>query len=582
MTEQGFLQYQATGIAGLLRTQLLAVPFYQRSYSWNISDSKPPTREVVDDTDKSQVDEYWEDLNAGFQSQRSYFLGTVVLANDGDSPGRKLVIDGQQRLATTSLMVAAIRDELERRGASDYANSTQNEFIGTFDRQVGSLQPRLILNSDDRDYYNRAILDRDLSAQPANHSQELLSRAHRKLSEYVAEFARDAGEDWKTRLNDLLTYLDRDVQIVAIDVATQADAFLIFETLNDRGADLTVADLLKNYLFSQAESRLDEVRDSWVKTLTNLDLDKVGNQRFTSFARHLMSSKYGRTRERELYARIRNAVSGPAATVRFSQELRDSSRVYYALLTVDSDYWSDFGEPTRAAAQVLIDLNLEQYRPLLLAALTTFDSAEVGRFMSSMVSWTVRGMAGGLLGAGSAESAFGEAAREIRAGRVTTTEGILEIRRVSDLIPSDATFESAFASWRVTRGAVARYLLRAIETEERGEKEPELVVNSNVEHVNLEHILPQSARIADWSQFPSEELKLWAHRLGNMCLLQKGPNGRIGNKSWNVKAPVLSASKFLTTSRLGATPTWNAQAIAENQQRLAATALRVWPREPRK
>lgn len=582
MSDQGFLQYQATGIAGLLRTELLSVPFYQRSYSWHIADLKPPSRDVVDDTDKSQVDEYWEDLIAGFESKRSYFLGTVVLANDGDAPGRKVVIDGQQRLATTSLLVAAIRDELERRGADDYANSTQSEFIGTFDRRVGSLQPRLILNSDDRDYYNRAILDRDASVAPANHSQELIDRAYRRLGERVAGFARDSGSDWRTKLNDLLTYLDKDVQIVAIDVATQADAFLIFETLNDRGADLTVADLLKNYLFSQAESRLDEVRDSWIKTLTNLDLDKVGNQRFTSFARHLMTSKYGRTRERELYARIRNSVSGPAAAVAFAQELRDASRVYYALLTVDSDYWSEFGEATRAAAQVLIDLNLEQYRPLLLAALTTFAPAEIARFMTSMVSWTVRGMAGGLLGAGSAESAFGEAAREIRAGRVKTTEQILEMRRVSDLIPTDAAFRQAFVNWRVTRGAVARYLLRAIETEVRGESEPELVVNTNVEHVNLEHILPQSARHVDWPQFPAEELKLWAHRVGNMCLLQKGPNGRIGNKSWDVKAPVLSASRLLTTSRLGKIEVWDAAAITSNQEEMAEVALRVWPREPRR
>lgn len=582
MSDQGFLQYQATGIAGLLRTQLLSVPFYQRSYSWHIADPKPPTRDVVDDTDKSQVDEYWDDLIAGFDNQKSYFLGTVVLANDGDAPGRKVVIDGQQRLATTSLLVAAIRDELSRRGAEDYANSTQNDFIGAFDRRVGSLQPRLILNSDDRDYYNRAILDRDDTAVPINHSQELISRAHQRLSERVSEFARDSGSDWKARLNDLLTYVDKEVQIVAIDVATQADAFLIFETLNDRGADLTVADLLKNYLFSQAEMRLDEVRDSWIKTLTNLDLDKVGNQRFTSFARHLMSSKYGRTRERELYARIRNSVSGPAAAVSFAQELSESSRIYYALLTVDSDYWSDFEESTRAAAQVLIDLNLEQYRPLLLAALTTFDRAEISRFMVSMVSWTVRGMAGGLLGAGSAESAFGEAAREIRSGRVTTTEQVLEIRRVSDLIPSDATFRTAFSAWRVTRGAVARYLLRAIETEVRGDNEPELVVNTNVEHVNLEHILPQSARTVDWPQFPQDELKLWTHRLGNMCLLQKGPNGRIGNKSWKVKAPVLSVSKLQTTACLGQIDLWDVEAVTANQEKMADVALKVWPRDPRK
>jgi len=93
MSDQGFLQYQATGIAGLLRTQFLSVPFYQRSYSWHIADPKRSIRDLVDDTDKSQVDEYWEDLRAGYESERSYFLGTVVLANDGESLGRKVVID---------------------------------------------------------------------------------------------------------------------------------------------------------------------------------------------------------------------------------------------------------------------------------------------------------------------------------------------------------------------------------------------------------------------------------------------------------------------------------------------------------
>ena len=87
----------------------------------------------------------------------------------------------------------------------------------------------------------------------------------------------------------------------------------------------------------------------------------------------------------------RNSVTGLAGAVEFALELRNSSRIYYALLTVDSDYWSDFDESTRAAAQVLIDLNLEQYRPGALAALSTFARDEIPRFMNSMVSWTVRG-----------------------------------------------------------------------------------------------------------------------------------------------------------------------------------------------
>ena len=563
-----------------MRKQLLAVPFYQRSYSWHVLDEA--TNSDASGDDKVQIDEFWEDLTNSFQAQQSYFLGTVVLANDGGDSTRKLVIDGQQRLATTSILVASIRDELRKQGSEEYAESAHNDFIGTFDRKIGSSQPRLILNSDDRAYYNEAVVDARGSIQPTNHSQELIGRAYTRLRQYVSEFTDAAGTDWLKKLNDLLNYLDDDVQVVAIDVATEADAFLIFETLNDRGADLTVADLLKNYLFSQSGSRLDEVRDKWVTTLANLGLEKVGNQRFTSFARHLMSSKYGRTRERELYGKIRGTVSGSVPAVTFAQELKDSSRLYYALLSVDSDYWSEFPENTRSAAQVLVDLNLEQYRPLLLAVLAEFDSKEIVRFVPTLVSWTIRGLAGGTLGAGSAESAFCEAAREIRSGNIKTTEQILEVRRVSSLISADATFHTDFEVWRVTRGSLARYLLRALEDAERGEQEPELVVNSNPDQVNLEHILPRSPRPGYWNEFSEDERKTWVHRLGNMCLIQKGPNGRIGNKPWKTKAPVLAASQLKLTSKLGNETQWNKHAIESHQEYLADLAVEVWPRTPRR
>jgi hypothetical protein len=110
--------------------------------------------------------------------------------------------------------------------------------------------------------------------EPTNFSQRLLAQAYSYLQDRVTEFVSTHGTDWRSKLNELVDWLDTSAQIVAIDVATEADAFLIFETLNDRGADLTVADLLKNYLFSQAETRLDEVRDNWIGTLANLPLGR--------------------------------------------------------------------------------------------------------------------------------------------------------------------------------------------------------------------------------------------------------------------------------------------------------------------
>lgn len=575
MPANQFLDYEASGVAGLLRTRSLAVPFYQRSYSW-----RPNSDTGSDADDKLQVVEFWDDLTASFGARARYFMGTVVMSRDG-ADGRESVIDGQQRLATTSILIAAIRDKFRERGEPAFAGSTHQDYLARFDRIAGEDLPKLILNTDDRDFYSRRIVGRDLDVEPAGVSQRLMLDAYKYLAQRVDEFSAQAGTSWRDKLTELVAWLDQDLQVVAITVPTEADAFQIFETLNDRGADLTVADLLKNYLFSKAVVRLDEVRDNWVRTLDNLDIGRVGNQRFTTFARHLVGSMYGRTRERDVYARLKDIVRNPATAVSFSQQLRDSSRVYYALLASDSDFWADFTSNTADAADVLVQLNLERNRPLMLAALTKFDSVEIQRFVPTMVSWAIRGLVAGSLAGGVAEAAFFDAAVEVHNRRIHTTEEVLSLPGIDALIPNDDQFRDLFAVWRTARGPLARYLLRTLELQLRGEPEPELVVNDDVERVNLEHILPKGARPADWPRFTDDDRRAYTDRIGNMCLLQKGPNGRIGNKKWTIKRPILAGSRLELTKQASAAAEWTTASIDERQRVLANLAVQAWPRHPR-
>lgn len=580
MPSDGFLRYEALGIAQLLKSRSLEVPFYQRSYSWFTLESRKTSAEPA--SDNLQVVEFWDDLVRSFTARSSYFLGTVVLAREGGSAvGRQAVIDGQQRLATTSLLLTAIRDRYRLQGEEDFANSTQTDFLAKFDRSVGMHQSILIMNTDDRDFFDRRIIGSDAAVLPTKLSQELLLDAYEYFVERVKDFVDAQGTSWRDKLSEFVDWLVSEVQIVAIDVASEADAFLIFETLNDRGADLTIADLLKNFLFSQAGARLDEVRDNWVATLANLGIGKIGNQRFTSFARHLLSSKYGLVREREVYSRLKGIVSGPASAVTFTQELKDAARLYYAILTADADYWNDHPAAVSDAADVLAELNLERYRPLVLAALGTFPKAEIARFIPAMVSWSIRMLCAGTLGGGVAEAAFCDAAKEIRAGSITTTEEVLSRSKVGGLVPADGGFQTQFATWRVSSSSLSRYLLRALEIQQRGEAEPELVVNDDVDQVNLEHIFPKNATDADWPAFPGEDKRVWFERLGNHALLQKGPNGRIGNKPWVIKQPVLASSQLELTAETALEPDWTPATVSARQDALSVMAVQVWPREPR-
>jgi hypothetical protein len=576
-TKSPFLEYNALGVAELLRTRSLSVPIYQRSYSWATDEAKGAASNGSED--KFQVVEFWDDLVKSFNQQTGYFLGTVVLAAGDSGTGRDLIIDGQQRLVTASLLLAAIRDRLRAGGEDKSADATQQQYLGQYDKIAKADLPKLILNTDDHAFYESRVI-RAEEVDPAGISQVLIERAYTFLRAQIDAYADGHGTSWEQKLAELEVWLDKEVQLVAITVPSEADAFLIFETLNDRGADLTVADLLKNYLFSQAGSaRLEEVQNNWTLTLGNLGIPKVGNQLFTTFARHLLSSRYGLVRERDLFRSLKDIVGDASGAVKFTIELENASKLYYALLHPDSDYWSDYSAKASAAADVLAELQIERYRPMIIAALDVFDASESEVFLQTLVSWSIRMLCAGSLGGGVAESAFCDAALEIRKKKVLSTAEILSKTRVGALVPSDELFKLAFAEWRAVP-RLSRYLLRALELERAGSDEPELVVNSDVDSVNLEHILPKNAKDADWAQFTPDERRLYVDRIGNHALLQKGKNARIGNKSWAVKKPILAASQLTLTSSVAAESQWTKEAIVNRQIELAALAVKCWPREP--
>jgi Protein of unknown function (DUF1524) len=150
---------------------------------------------------------------------------------------------------------------------------------------------------------------------------------------------------------------------------------------------------------------------------------------------------------------------------------------------------------------------------------------------------------------------------------------------LQSIIPSDDEFEKAFAIARVTKGTLARYYLTALEHEAASIKEPELVPNEDEEQVNLEHVLPKSASTG-WAKFTDDDRKAYTNRMGNMVLLQKSKNNRIGNKSFSAKKPILSASALKLTKQAGSESEWTPAAIEQRQAKLAKLAVKTWPRKP--
>lgn len=557
--EAGRIQFALRGIGTELKDRLLAVPIYQRSYAWTAN----------------EVREYWSDLRGAFSdSHREYFLGTLVLTRQS-SPPRNTIIDGQQRLATTSILLAAIRDEFASRADTERSSIVQREYLSTSDLATATQVSRLNLNSEDL-FFEERIVKSAARLEPSRRSHSLLWDTYTYFGKEIRKVADDAGPDWAQRLTEWVEFLRTGVKTITLDVPSDADAFLIFETLNDRGADLTISDLLKNYLFGHAGTRLDAVRDGWMMILGALEIPSE-NAIFTAFLRHYWSSVRGAVRERDLYRSIKEHFATEGQVLEYVAQLQAAATIYSALLSSSHEYWEEFGGTIRESVETLLRLDLEQNRPLLLAALQYFTNEEKKRLLRALVGWSVRGLVVGGIGGGTAEKAYCGAAVKIRKGEIKTTPELLQ--DLTGIVPSDSEFQEAFSVARFPKANLARYYLRALERQAQGTPEPEFVPNSNEDEVNLEHVLPIRASAADWGySFSADERRDYVHRLGNLSLLQKGPNGRIGNKPFAAKKSILAKSAFTLTAEIGRERDWTKTQIRNRQERLAVLAVRVWPR----
>ncbi len=550
--------YEFKGIARVLADAALCVPPYQRSYSW----------------EDEQVVDLWDDTYEARRAGASeYFLGAVILTTA--NRGCLTIIDGQQRLATISMLVAALRDAFIEIGDQRRASKLIEVFLASEDFNTLELRPHLSLNTQDNHFYRELVVE-SKSPEPTCDSHRLLRAAFFELSSRLQSELNDLPrpEDRLDLLLEWREFLEDKAKVIVVHVPSESDAYLIFETLNDRGKDLTIADLLKNFLFQCSGGRLEEVKQFWGNAASLLEGSGVA---FVTFIRHHWASMYGMTRERDLYKNIKRRIRTGNDAVKYARQLAEAAKMYLALLGNDMDYWSELGTEARRHVETLNRFGLEQYRPMRLAAMANFDAEELSKVLNKTVGWSVRGLVVGGLGGGSYEKYYGDAARRISDGTVRKASKLFEI--LEPVVPIDERFEQAFSEAKVSKPALARYYLLALENHAAGESEPELVPNDDEGLVNLEHVLPQNASLGDWPGFNADNVSDYSKRLGNMVLLKKSENRRLGRRSFKEKKPKYAESSLRLTAQAGAKPRWTPKVIQDRQAELAKMAVEVWPRK---
>jgi len=556
MSSKEEIGFEHRGIGEVLAHNRLAVPLNQREYSWE---------------DEHVTDLLTDFANAVSGKHGTYFLGTIVLTGKGDVPE---VSDGQQRLATTSILLAAIRNYFGATKDDKRKAHIEENYLRTTDIETTESVPKLTLNVDDNAFFTKYIVDGDHSVSPSKPSHERIKRAAELATEHIQQILKPHAEAARTqRLLEWVRFLREGAEVIVLRVPDHLNAFVMFETLNDRGLKASQADLIKNYLLSFCDKKIQEGQQKWAQMLGVLE--SLGQDDITvTYLHHLLILKTGPTKEREIFDKVRLLVNSQGRALEFLEEAADGANDYAALFNSDHKKWNEYGTTTRKHISTINrDLRVSQLRPLMFAVSRHFSVKEAKIAFKLLVFWSVRflvvGGRGGLL-----DRNYALRANEITVGTIKTAAQLKTA--LTDILPPDGLFEAQFADARVSQGFLARYLLRALQLKAQDDKEPENVPNDEEQFINLEHVLPDNPN-GDWKHIDPDTAAALHKRLGNMVLLQAKVNTLIGNTAFAEKKKVFKQSSYSLTQAVAKYDQWGAKEIKDRQGKLAKLAVETWP-----
>jgi hypothetical protein len=555
-TQIGFDQ---VGLGTALKQNQLFVPPNQREYAW---------------TDV-EVTQMFQDFSKAISDGTPYFLGTLVTIPRGNDSLE--VSDGQQRLATAALLLAAIRDYLIERHEPVLVESINGLLTG-IKRKERERAPKLALNIDDNDIFT-AIVGSDgpfdpKSVTPTRPSNDLLLDAYKEARQHVKKVvsvvdAKQHGD----YLDRWVTFIEFDAQVILLRVPRPADAYKMFETLNDRGLRVGQADLIKNYLFSKSGERFNEVQNRW--SYMRGALEALDEEDITiNFLRHALVLQRGYLSAKEVYDAVQDSVKGEQGAVSFASHLESMSSLYVATFNPEHEIWNGYPQSVRKSITVLDLLTIRPMRALLLAIAAHLEPKETAEALSYLISVGVRLLIAATVRSGSVESTLSDAARDIHNGSITTAEDLKV--RLTQLTPSDSQFKESFERARVTSAKLGRYYLRSLERAAKGEHTPWFLPEDDAAIINLEHVLPQRPE-DNWPDVSEDDVTQYAKRLGNLVLMLAKDNADLRSAGFAQKRQVYKQSPYVLTSQVAESVTWTPQEIIERQKILADYAVLAWP-----
>lgn len=551
----------ARNVRALLRSGFkYSVPQFQRGFSWG----------------QNQIEQFWEDINYAKKVEEEYFFGSLVFFTKS---GKEFVIvDGQQRIALLNIFYAVIRDIYEELGLVQEADGVHNEYLGRVDRRSGKTYGNLELSKNDDDFFNRYILNRGKKDQKEKdfkkeknlqRSNKLIFSAYRYLFTHLnKEISKKSRvEDKKEILCELEDTLSDKFITMSTHVNEESQAYVVFETLNARGLDLSINDLLKNHLFSKAEKdgNLNVVEKTWEEMADTLEEPSTINL----FLRHFWMSSRGMVRQKDLYKALKAGVAQKGDVVKFVSELKEEAEAYAYLLFPEKQYWND-NEIVQLLGIINV-LNVKQCLPLLLSGRKLKEFKEL---LKLIINFTFRYSTICNQSASTLEKLYSPIAVKVR----TSSASIDEIKKtLKPVCPNDETFINYFIEFEVKNKNLIRYILGKLN--DSMIPSGEMVSSKDTSKVNIEHILPKNPD-AKWEKYLKHKKmvpKEWANKLGNLTILGSEFNRQASNKFFDIKKKEFYKKSKLPINRsLRLAREWDQNSIIKRQIELAKRAVKIW------
>lgn len=539
------------------------VPPYQRDYSW----------------EEEQWEDLWNDLlDLRGRPDDSHYMGTLVVEGVSDRQFR--IIDGQQRLATLSILGLAVIERLRSLAAggvdaaanAERANALRSRFIGEKDPASLVESSKLRLNATDDGFYQDYLVQLRPPVNPRG-----LPRSNRLLWDCFAWFRDRIAEQPAVtsdgeRLAQLLSEaVARQLVFILVTVDDDVNAYTVFETLNARGPELSTTDLLKNYLFSRVPVAADReaLQRRWHRLIAT-----VRQEKFPEFLRYHLLCEHSRIRSQRLFKIVRDRVRTSAEVFALIDALEPRAELYVALGDPAHPYWIDRPECRPHVAEIEL-FAVRAMTPLLFAAWERFGADDFRRTLRLVSVISFRFSVVGRINTNELESGYHRGAKAILDGAATGPAGVFDVLR--PLYVEDDQFERDFGVLAMrTYGRSkkrVRYVLACLEADQSGR-----ACDPWTDPFTIEHVLPENPT-GGWTEaVPRERVEGLPFRLGNLTPVERPINAAVGNSAYAEKLLGYAGSGYALTASIPAEhpEEWTAAVIDARQRRMAERAVHLW------